>query len=66
MPQLFAIILCVMILAALAGLVRLEYKRARKGPRLSSTGFFKREKDARVKSVDPKERNRAIQHEIGY
>lgn len=66
MPQLFAVILCVMILAGLAGLVRLEYKRARKGPRLSSTAFFKKETEGRGKSANPKERSRAIQHEIGY
>lgn len=63
MPLIFAIALCIMILAGLAGLVRLEYKRARNGPRLSSSHFLNREdpKDKR----DPRDRHR-IAHEIGH
>src|ERR1017187_3387379 len=68
MPHLFAIALCILILAGLAGLVRLEYQRSRKGPRMSSAAFFRGGEDPqhRDASLAPRSGDRAIRHEIGY
>jgi hypothetical protein len=67
MPHLFAIVLCVLILAGLSGLVRLEYKLARKGPRMSAASFLRSSEEAQPRSTsDPRPANRTIQHEIGY
>ena len=64
MPHLFAIALCILIVAGLAGLVRLEYKRAQKGPRMASTAFFRGVEEPNPGAAKPA--SRAIQHEIGY
>ena len=64
MPHFLAILLCIMVLVGLAGLVRLEYKRAQKGPQMSSDAFLHREEE--LKSGAPQPRTKANQHEIGY
>jgi hypothetical protein len=68
MPLLFAIALCILILAGLAGVVRLEYHRSRKGPRMSSTAFFRIDEEAQNKAaaLASRPRTRETQHEIGY
>ena len=67
MPHLFAIALCLFVLAGLAGLVSLEYKRARKGPRLSSTAYMRGLGSLRPlsTSVSPRPGSRPLSHEIG-
>jgi hypothetical protein len=65
MPQIFAIVICVMLIFGLAGLVKLEYKRARKGPRLKNTAFFNGDEDPKRKGSKPAP-GRNITHEIGY
>jgi hypothetical protein len=63
MPHLLAIVLCIFLVAGLAGLVKLEYNRARKGPRMSSEDFYRLEEQHGSPETHSRSR---IQHDIGY
>jgi hypothetical protein len=61
MPQILAVALGILLLAGLGLLVRLEYKRSRKGPRMMVAA---RTNEETVNG--PAARTRQNQHEIGY
>jgi hypothetical protein len=66
MPHLLAIILCLLLLFAAVVLVRMEFKRSRKGPQLASADFLRGTEELHRQSAtkdQPAKDMRKIQHE---